>query len=67
MEVSTSTANLWLKPLTSAWNRYLQFPEDQNPKLQVSLLRVALMVARGLPEALREEYFTEVCIPPPCA
>ncbi|KAA8914831.1 hypothetical protein FN846DRAFT_238449 [Sphaerosporella brunnea] len=40
--------------------RHLQNPEEQNPKLQVSLLRVGLMVARALPDSLREEYFTEL-------
>lgn len=39
---------------------YLQFPAHQNPKLQVSLLRISLMVARNLPASIREPYFTEL-------
>lgn len=41
---------------------HLHYPRNQNPKLQVSLLRVGLMVARNLPPDLREAYFTELVL-----
>lgn len=40
--------------------RYLQAPVNPNPRLQASLLRVAIMVARELEENLKEEFYTEV-------
>ncbi|KAI5806946.1 hypothetical protein EDC01DRAFT_7245 [Geopyxis carbonaria] len=40
--------------------KHLRFPENQNPKLMASLLRVGLMVARELDTSIREEFFTEL-------
>lgn len=40
--------------------RNLQTPSNPNPKLQASLLRVAIMVARELQNDLKEEFYTEV-------
>lgn len=60
---------LWEYVLISSYNiaspylimyRHLQAPEIPNPRLQASLLRVAIMVARELQEDLKEELYTEV-------
>jgi hypothetical protein len=42
-------------------SRYLQHPENPNPRLQASLLRISIMVARELDEKFKEEFYAEVC------
>lgn len=46
--------------LTHASFRTLQAPSSLNPKLQASLLRVAMMVAREFQDDTKEKFYTEV-------
>lgn len=49
-----------LTHFTHASFRILQAPSSLNPKLQASLLRVAMMVARELQDNIKEKFYTEV-------